>query len=66
MERTSIDAVRSYELLESGVVFECETDRTLETPRSPDRIVPVCLQFLTPTTFRFSLQANPEAAGSIT
>ena len=66
MERTSIDAVRSYELLESGVVFECETDRTLETPRSPDRTVPVCLQFLTPTTFRFSLQANPEAAGPIT
>ena len=61
MVRTTIAAVADYELVDGGVVFDCETDRELDPPRSRDRTVPVCLWFLTSSTFRFELHANPEA-----
>lgn len=61
MVRTTIAAVADYELVDGGVVLDCETDRELNPPRSRDRTVPVCLWFLTSSTFRFELHANPEA-----
>jgi alpha-D-xyloside xylohydrolase len=61
MPWTQVAAVENYVVEDRRVTFhcttECEQDRLTDVPWT----VPVSLEFFTPDTFRFELQANPEA-----
>jgi alpha-D-xyloside xylohydrolase len=60
MAWTKVRAVADYVVDERTVTFECETES--EEPRLTDLPwrVPVSVEFYTPDTFRFEVQANPE------
>jgi alpha-D-xyloside xylohydrolase len=61
MVRTTVSAVRKYERTNHTIELTCDVERTLDPPRSDDRSVPISIEFLNPTTFRFEARTNPEA-----
>ena len=60
MPWTKVTEVLEYEVGDRRVTFDCETECDRERLTDIPWRVPVTLQFLTPDTFRFELQANPE------
>jgi alpha-D-xyloside xylohydrolase len=61
MPWTKVTAVAEYAVEDETVTFTCETESDGERLTDVPWRVPVTLQFLGPETFRFEIQANPEA-----
>jgi alpha-D-xyloside xylohydrolase len=57
----TVVAVDSYRVDGRFVTFECTTESSPERLTDRPWTVPVSLEFFDPATFRFELQANPEA-----
>jgi alpha-D-xyloside xylohydrolase len=59
----TVAAVDSYRVADRIVTFECATESSTDRLTDQPWTVPVTLEFFAPATFRFELQANPEAGG---